>query len=221
MAAKPSPRKKYGAEPRRDPKPPVPGYIWLLTGCALGAFVMFLLHLSTPPTSSLASAKVAEEAPAPSGSTEAKPDVIKHIEDKPAEPEKRDPAEPTEVVSQKPRYDFYRLLKENQAATPRTDITNRGQANTSGIAEQADLNYVLQVASYKTPEDAEQLRAKLLLLNLDAKSENVTLRNGDIWHRVLIGPVKSHSELTRIRGVLSDNKYDALVLKNTKPTAVP
>ena len=48
MSAKPT-RKKYGAEPKRQPKPPVPGWIWLLTGCLLGAFVMFLLLVSNSP----------------------------------------------------------------------------------------------------------------------------------------------------------------------------
>lgn len=191
MSAKPT-RKKYGAEPKRQPKPPVPGWIWLLTGCLLGAFVMFLLHVSKIP-------------PAP------------HQPDKPPASEVANSAKPAadskpdgdETV--KPRYDFYRLLKENQP--PHSPRSETPVSNNPSAPLDANASFVLQVASYKTAEDAEATKAKLLLIGLTARVEKVTLRNTETWHRVLIGPVKSVAEADRMRAVLTDNKYDALVLK--------
>ena len=171
----------------------------MLTGFALCAFIVFLMHLAdlpvkTPP-------KLADASP--------------HNEQTKSSSPTNGPAtgEP-EPPSQKPRYDFYRLLKENQAPVP-AKTESPGNTNPP-IASNVDGSFILQVASYKTPEDADQLRAKLLLLNLDAKVETVTLRNADVWHRVLIGPIKGHAELTKARTILSENKYEALVLKSTK-----
>jgi cell division protein FtsN len=190
MSVKPA-RKKYGAEPKRAAKPPVPGWIWLLTGCLLGAFVMFLLHVSKIP----AVPPVKPEAHEPQPSTDKVPDDNKAANDE----------------SVKPRYDFYRLLKENQPAhNTRTDTPS--SPNQPTVVD-ANTNFVLQVASYKTAEDAEATKAKLLLLGITARVEKVTLRNTETWHRVLIGPVKSIAEADRIRTQLTDNKYDALVLK--------
>ncbi len=191
MSVKPA-RKKYGAEPKRQAKPPVPGWIWLITGCLLGAFVMFLLHVSKIP-------------PAPPHGDKAPPHEAANTTKAPAE------TKPEADDSVKPRYDFYRLLKENQPPhSPRTETPVTANPN---VPVDANANFVLQVASYKTAEDAEATKAKLLLIGLTARVEKVTLRNTETWHRVLIGPVKSVSEADRIRGQLTDNKYDALVLK--------
>jgi cell division protein FtsN len=188
MAAKPQTRKKLGAEPKRPQKPPVSGWIWLATGAALGAFVMFLTHLTQLPVRP-------QHKPAPPESTPAA--TVATQEDS----------------SQKPRYDFYRLLKENQSAPPEAPAA---ATSTTTTPPTKDTNaYLLQVASYKTADEAEALRAKLLLINLNARVEKVTLRNTEIWHRVLIGPIKNQTEMSKIRGQLSDNRYDALVLKST------
>ena len=191
MSVKPA-RKKYGAEPKRQPKPPVPGWIWLVTGCLLGAFVMFLLHVSKiPPAAPQGEKPSANQAAA--------------AEKPPAE------TKPAADDTVKPRYDFYRLLKENQP--PHSPRSETPVASNPSTPVDVNANFVLQVASYKTAEDAEATKAKLLLIGLTARVEKVTLRNTETWHRVLIGPVKSVSEADRIRGQLTDNKYDALVLK--------
>lgn len=192
MSAKPA-RKKYGAEPKRTAKTPVPGWIWLVTGCLLGAFAMFLLHISKIPPGQT------NPAPAENPRKAAKTET---------------PSQDDDVV--KPRYDFYRLLKENQPPhSPRTESITVAPAMTND----ANASFVLQVASYKTAEDAEATRAKLLLLGLTARIEKVTLRNTETWHRVLIGPVKSVAEADKVRAQLTDNKYDALVLKIASETA--
>lgn len=195
MSAKPA-RKKYGAEPKRQPKTSVPGWIWLLTGCLLGAFAMFLLHVSKIP-----SAQVAKRQPS---------DAVREIE------KTADDTKPSGDEGIKPRYDFYRLLKENQPPhNPRNETTSNSNTNpTATSVSDANTSFLLQVASYKTAEDAEATRAKLLLLGLTARVEKVTLRNTETWHRVLIGPVKTIADADKVRTQLTDNKYDALVLKS-------
>jgi Cell division protein len=75
--------------------------------------------------------------------------------------------------------------------------------------------YILQVASFKNADDAEQLKVELILLNLEAQIEKARIRNGETWHRVLVGPFLSRSQRETARATLVANRYEALVLKRT------
>ena len=52
----------------------------------------------------------------------------------------------------------------------------------------SDKQYILQTGAFKDQLQADRQRAKLLLQGFDANIKSVTLTNGTIWHRVLIGP---------------------------------
>jgi hypothetical protein len=61
---------------------------------------------------------------------------------------------------------------------------------------------LLQAASFRSRDDAERLRAALLLMDLPATTSSITLNNG-AWYRVTVGPfdsrVKAERALTRLR----------------------
>lgn len=182
-------KKKPPQASKRRVEPRVPAWVWLFTGAVLGAFIMFLMRL-------------ADMAPT---ATEEKQKVNK------ASTAKTQPSE------QKPRFDFYDLLKEANVPTPRPSPASQGDKPTTQAPE---TEYVLQVASFKSKEDAEALRAQLILLNLEATVQDATVRNGETWYRVLAGPYQSRSRMSKARSTLISNKYEALVLKrqiDTKP----
>ncbi|MFL0801488.1 MAG: SPOR domain-containing protein [Agarilytica sp.] len=154
----------------------IPAWVWLFTGAILGAFVMFLLHLS---------------------------------EVSPGETSRETPKQ-TKQEKQKPRFDFYELLKESDIPIL---TESEHDANQQPQQNGPEVEYLLQVASFKSKGDAEQLRAQLLLLNLEAYTENAKIRNGETWHRVLVGPFKSKSKLSKARSILLSNRHEALVLK--------
>lgn len=171
----------------------------------MGAFVMFLVRLAdvdasdpTPPV------RVAKPQPA----KEAKPEVKKAA---PA-PVEQKTAAPAKVEPQKPRFDFYKMLEENEVPVV-AELGELGQ-----VSAKPERTFLLQVASFRKAEDAEQLRVELLLLNLDARTEEVTVRNGEVWHRVLTGPFESRSMLAKARSTLISNGHQALVMEYKKPT---
>lgn len=123
-----------------------------------------------------------------------------------------DPGAGRESQPQKPRFDFYDLLKETHIPT-----TPPGDTSTSSRPPAVKQEYLLQVASFKSAADADQLRAELILLNLDAYIENAVIRNGETWHRVLVGPFTSKSKLAKARSILLSNRHEALVLKRRLP----
>lgn len=160
----------------------IPGWIWLFIGTALGAFIMFLVHLSDPRESGQKSST--SKAPNQSDNTDI-------------------------------QFDFYEILKN-----AKVDVGNvkPKSTETSGTTTKNDehTEYLLQVASFKSMKDAEQLRAELILLNLPAMTEVANIRNGEKWHRVIVGPYISHSKLASARSKLISNKFEALVLKRAQ-----
>lgn len=111
----------------------------------------------------------------------------------------------------KPRFDFYTLLKENEVSVKPPS----GPARPPG-QQPGDEEYILQVGSFKKMDDADRLRAELILMNLDAQVETVTVRNGQTWHRVLVGPYHSSSNVAKARSVLASNNINPLLLKRKR-----
>ena len=183
-------KKNRSQNRRRAPaKPSVPGWVWLLIGSVLGAFIMFLIYLAdvVPPP-----AKVEKPAPA-------KPKVTR------TQDEEKVP---------KPRFDFYKLLQESEVIVPATEPAQTVEKVTT--TQPDTMEYILQVGSFRNDTDADKLRAQLILLNLDARMEKVTIRNGELWHRVIVGPFQDQSRLASARSTLVANQYNALMLKRDK-----
>lgn len=198
-------KKKRAPARRAKPKSQVPGWVWLFTGVVVGAFVVFLVRLADvdPPAR-----PAGEETP-----VERAIDTVK-VEPKPLE----DKAIP------KPRFDFYKLLRESEVIVPATEPSDDGEPGAepgsgpagSQTANTAQDEFILQVGSFRRTAEAESLRAQLLLLNLDAYTEQVTIRENETWHRVLVGPFNNQSRLASARSTLVSNDYNALVLKRKR-----
>jgi len=114
----------------------------------------------------------------------------------------------------KPRFDFYKLLQDSETIVPASETTN--SADDKPAAEKSTTEYILQVGSFPAVDDADKLRAQLILLNLEARIEKVEIRKGDVWHRVVVGPFDSQAALSKARATLVNNQYNALVLKRAK-----
>lgn len=163
----------------------IPAWVWLFTGAVLGAFVMFLMHLSD--------VKPDEDKAIPHSGTATDPDK--------------------KETTQKPRFDFYDLLKQSDIPVYE-EKEEEAQAKPSKKVEHTPTQeLLLQVASFRSDSDAERLRAELILLNLTAYTEKAKIRNGETWHRVMVGPFRSTSTLSKARSILLSNQHEALVLK--------
>jgi cell division protein FtsN len=103
------------------------------------------------------------------------------------------------------RFDFYQILKGQEV-----EVDDRVIENTP---KESNIIYWLQIASFKNASDADQMRAKLLLINLNASTEKTTNKNAQEWHRVMAGPFKSRSKLAKARSILASNQINAIVIK--------
>jgi cell division protein FtsN len=184
---RPAPRRK--APPRRQ----LPGWLWLFIGGILGGFITFLVYLwdIAPPPSQVVKTPAATETP---------------------------PTAEVDSKTPKPRFDFYKLLQESEVIVPATEpVQPTAETPRPKTVSQTPADeFILQVGSFASEADADRLRAQLLMLNLEARLEKVTIRNGEIWHRVVVGPFTDQARLNSARSTLVNNQYNALMLKRNK-----
>lgn len=108
----------------------------------------------------------------------------------------------------KPDFQFPNLLKGGEINIPKTEIKSQ---NTSETVTNA--SYLLQVGSFKNVDEAESLRANLLLLNLPVFFEAFKTSSGGKLHRVLVGPFSNSQESSSARKKLMEHNLDSLLLK--------
>ena len=73
--------------------------------------------------------------------------------------------------------------------------------------------YFLQAGAFQNMSDADNLKAKLALLGVEAKIQSATLADKGVWHRVRVGPYTNVDELNRMRVTLKQNGIDTSLIK--------
>ncbi|UQY37171.1 SPOR domain-containing protein [Pseudomonas fulva] len=228
MAARKKPAPKRGASRYKAPsKRPVPGWIWLACGLAVGVFVTLLLNL-----------KPGDEA-------------VKR--DKPQPERASTTPKPTpSATSQepgKPKYDFYTLLPESEVIVPPDAVpppttptpepkpvtpeeaakidAARAQAALNGetpppappVAKPAETSqaplttqFFLQAGSFPSKDKAESMRAQIILLGQNVRVESGTVQD-KTWHRVLVGPFANREQLASAQKTLAAGGFGNLLLQ--------
>lgn len=221
-AARKKPAAKRGASRYKAPaKKPVPAWIWLACGLTIGGFMMFLFSLE-PGRDEIKRNKAEQVRAGQADKTASKPPV------KPA------PA--------KPKYDFYTLLPESEVIMPSQPVEPPAEPPTPqpvSPAEAAKIDaaraltalsgqtpppapvvaqapsstqFFLQAGSFRRQDDAETLRAQIILLGQSARIEPSTVRK-ETWHRVLVGPFANREQLAQSQKALAANGFSNLLLQ--------
>jgi cell division protein FtsN len=180
---------------RRSAARPLPGWVWMSFGLALGLIAAGLVYLGTdrgpvvPPA--------APEAPVPGSAPRA---------DSPIPPPQVDRAPDEERTE----FDFYEMLPSFEVVVPEYESEPRVDRRDETLAEPG--RYVLQVGSFKTYADADARAASLALIGIEARVQRVTI-DDDVFHRVRIGPIDDLEQLNRIRRQLRDARIEALLMR--------
>jgi cell division septation protein DedD len=113
-----------------------------------------------------------------------------------------------------PQYDFYRMLPRFKVPVPHDD--DRAHApppaapQTAAAAAPAP-SYLLQVGSYRSSAEADQVRAHLARVGIPAQVQHI-VEGSRSWNRVRIGPL-SDAELEKVRGQLRTANIHALLIR--------
>lgn len=95
------------------------------------------------------------------------------------------------------------------AAAPVTEPT-RPTSPTAPTATGA--RFLLQAGSFRGADKAEVLRARILLLGLPCRTQQVTVQGGGVWHRVFVGPYETKPQMEQAAAQLRAQDIDPLPL---------
>lgn len=126
------------------------------------------------------------------------------------------PAAPVEPAIAPPA-DTRPGAKAPASADPLGDLAKARSAARAdapaAVVSDADLfNYFIQVGAFRTPDDAEQQRAKLSLLGFQAKVSERE-QSGRTVFRVRLGPFDKKDEADRIKEKLDSNAFETALVR--------
>ncbi len=178
---------------RRNTRNPAPkkAMPWgpMFLSFAVGAFIMFLLHIKDNPTDTTPEKKAIEKK------------VSK----------KNNGVEPT--------FEFYTLLPEMEVVVeppkkPQPEVVTLPTTPIVNTEQTVDkVSYLLQVGSFRKAADADAYKAKLAFLGVESRVQTVTIDNKDTWHRVQIGPVIGRDKADALQKQLKQNSIDSLLMR--------
>lgn len=237
MAAK-KPAAKRGASRYQAPaKPPIPGWVWLVCGLLIGAFVVFLTKLE----------------PGRDNIKRDKPEVTRSTTTPATKAQNKSPATTIAPAQVKPKYDFYTLLPESevimlpdsQADKPPETLSPEELAKADAARALAALSgqvppalpsaetstpatpatpattptkaplttqLFLQAGSFRKQADADKVRAQIILLGQSVQIEPGNVR-AETWYRVLVGPFASREQLGQAQKTLASGGFSNLLLQ--------
>ncbi len=175
----------------------------------LGLFVGLLLGLGI----ALGVAWYINKLPSPFVSREKPPASLPGSETK-AEPPppqaapKQEEKQARATPKDKPRFDFYKILPGVEE--PVTEKELKEAAKQPSLSKDV---YFLQAGAFQNLPDADNLKAKLALLGVEANIQSAALAEKGVWHRVRVGPYINVDELNRMRATLKQNGIDTSLIK--------
>jgi cell division protein FtsN len=113
----------------------------------------------------------------------------------------------TEDTNEKPRFEFYKILPGNEE--PVTEKQFEKAAKQPSLKDK----YYLQAGSFKDREDAENLKAKIAMLGMEAYVQSADLSEKGMWHRVRVGPFTKIDAINKARSSLLQSDIKANLIK--------
>lgn len=106
-------------------------------------------------------------------------------------------------------FGFYDELANTEVMVNQPPAATADSSATTAAAE--TVWYLLQAGSFQDRQDAENRRAKVILMNMSANIVPGVV-SGRTWHRVQVGPFAGRREAEEARDVLSESNIDSIPL---------
>lgn len=130
----------------------------------------------------------------------------------------KDAANAAQKDDGKPRFDFYRILPGQEEPVSTEQLKQAAAREKAGKADAEKKEiYLLQAGAFQSPADADNLKAKLALLGLEANVEPTTIPEKGVMYRVRLGPYARIEEINRIRTQLAQNGIEPALVRVRDP----
>jgi cell division protein FtsN len=102
-----------------------------------------------------------------------------------------------------PSFDFYKVLPSDAP----------GELPPSATPAAPAPHYYLQAGAFQNPNDADNLKAQLAMLGIEAVIQTGEVAGKGVFHRVRVGPFSAMDEVDRTRSLLTQNNIPATLVK--------
>lgn len=104
-------------------------------------------------------------------------------------------------------FDFYKILSGQK------DAQLGDKASATKTVSPVETKPYLQVGVFRSEKEADNMKAKLALINVDASIQTIELPGTGLVHRVKTGPFTSDEEMQSVIAQLKLNGIDVIVRK--------
>ncbi|HUX30794.1 MAG TPA: SPOR domain-containing protein [Thiobacillus sp.] len=122
---------------------------------------------------------------------------------KPTAPTPRPAAPAAGVPEPAPSFDFYKVLPGDA----------QGELPPSTAPAAPATRYFLQAGAFQNADDADNLKAQLAMLGVEAVIQTGEVAGKGVFHRVRVGPFSTMDEVDRTRSLLTQNDIPATLVK--------
>jgi cell division protein FtsN len=195
-------------------------FVGLVIGVLIAAGVVWYIHRTPPPFTSKTQPPSQPSQPS-SGSPQQQQPAGGVPQTPLALPGK--PGDPIPQSDDKPRFDFYKILPGNgegeTPADPKPAATKPGEPKSAeaGKEQNGKENTLkepvfLQAGSFQNAGDADNQKAKLAMMGMEAAIQQIMLQD-KVWYRVRLGPFRKLEDVNALRAELARLGISANVVK--------
>lgn len=135
--------------------------------------------------------------------------------------EGRNPPVGAAKPADKPKTDGKAPSRAEPAAAPKPAVKEKAAEKPKEKEKEKDkpadtARFTLQAGSFKSQAEAERRKAKVAMQGLPARVQQVTVKEGQVWYRVVVGPFKGKDNSEKAQGSLRGEGIDSLLVKEKK-----
>ena len=124
------------------------------------------------------------------------------------------PGKPGDRPVEKPDFTFFETLPKGESAPVTPPAATAGaqtpqQPSPAPAAKPPGKPVYLQLAAFENAEQADDLKAQLLLMGLDPATQRAQLPDGRVVHRIRVGPFSNREDVKAMRARLTSNGFTA------------
>ncbi|MDR3413136.1 MAG: SPOR domain-containing protein [Formivibrio sp.] len=195
--------------------------VGLIVGVAAAVCVAFYVNRGSSPFSGKAASTTAASAvptqPVPSSAPEIMHPAVGKDDVTPAPIIASDNASapPAQRASGVDRFDFYTMLPAlNDKGSKESKPVEVKKSEASSPAKvEATKKAWLQIGSFQNEQEADNLKAKLALIGIEARIQTQDIPDKGLWHRVRVGPFNQTADIDKARAQLHGNGIESTVVK--------
>jgi len=182
--------KKRATDGFKSNNPMVNGIvIGILIGLAIALAVA--LYINSAPSPFKQAQPPAATAPQPTG--------------KPADKSANATGQADKPDAKKNRFTYYDILPGTEQPVTEQEIKQAPQGGKD--------QYFLQAGSFQNEADANNLKAKLALMGVEATIQSANIPDKGVWHRVRVGPFSDIEEMNKSRTTLAQSGIQPSLIK--------